>query len=112
MQENLSQQNQEDEVPFQFEVEVTSPHSLNIVGISRHHCHPEDVHPEVRSFINRSLEVPLTSVYELTTEKKLDKALFFFYYRVFPEAIKTITEIESRFMGQKVSLYSKSSIAR
>lgn len=106
MQENLSQQNkqdQENEVPFQFEMDATSPHSLNVVGISRHHCHPEDIHPEVRSFINRSLEIPLVNVYEMITEKKLDKALFFFYYRVFPEAIKAIIEIESRFMGQKVT---------
>lgn len=112
MQENLSQQNQqdqEDEVSFQFEMDVTSPHSLKVVGISHHHSHPEDVHPEVRSFINRSLEIPLVSVYEMITEKKLDKALFFFYYRVFPEAIKAIIEIESRFMGREVTdEYTKS----
>lgn len=109
MQNNLSKQDQEHRTPFHFEMDVTSPHSLNIVGISRHHCHPEDVHPEVRSFINRSLEIPLVSVYEMITEKKLDKALFFFYYRVFTEAIKTIIEIESRFMGQKVTdEYTKS----
>lgn len=110
LQEN--QQDQEDQevcTPFQFEVDVSPPYSLNAVGISRHYGHHDDVHPEVRSIINMRLETTLTDVYEMITKKELDKALFFFYHQVFPEAIKTIIEVEDRFMGQKVTdEYTKS----
>nr|DAV72631.1 MAG TPA: hypothetical protein [Caudoviricetes sp.] len=95
--------------PFRFELNVSPPYSLDAAGVSYHHRHREDIHPEIRSIINLRLEIPLANAYKTTTEKELYKALSLFYHTVFPEAIKAIIEVESKYMGQKVTdEYTKS----
>lgn len=41
----------------------------------------------------------MVRAYEKTVKKLLEEALFYFYYHVFPETIKTIIEIETRYLG-------------
>lgn len=61
----------------------------------------KDVKYEIRPTIIRSLDVPLTDVYKKIVDKKLDEALFFFYNVIFPTAIHTIIEIETKYLGIK-----------
>lgn len=101
MQENLKQQDQQDQEEPTFEVFMADAHLLRPVIPARYKPHRKDVKYEIRPTIIRSLDVPLTDVYKKIVDKKLDEALFFFYNVIFPTAIHTIIEIETKYLGIK-----------
>lgn len=101
MQENLKQQVQQDQEDPTFEVFMADAHLLRPVIPDRYTGHPRDVNYDIRPDIIRSLDVPLTDVYKRIVDKKLDEALFYFYNVIFPEAIHTIIEVETKYLGIK-----------
>lgn len=100
MQENLSQQNQEEPA---LEVFIADYHPLRPVIPACYTGHPRDVKREIRPTIIRSLDVPLTNAYKTIVEKILDSSLFYFYKIIFPTAIHTIIEVETTYLGLKIT---------
>lgn len=99
MQENLKQQNQEDQEEFIFKMSMGDPHPLEFVKATYYRGHPKDVNREIRPLIVQHLDIILARAYEKTVKKMLEEALFYFYHHVFPEAINTIIDIETRYLG-------------
>lgn len=101
LQEN--QQDQEDQEEPLFEMFMAESHLLRPVIAARYTGHPRDVKREIRPTIIRSLDVPLTEVYKMIVDKRLDEALFYFYNAIFPTAIHTIIEVETTYLGLKIT---------